>query len=102
CFGSPRDLPSFPTRRSSDLTHASVAEADSALRGARSAFYEAIEAAWVVARDGPPVPVELRNGLRLAATHATRTSADVVRALYDRSEEHTSELQSLAYLVCRL
>src|SRR2546425_4984149 len=24
------------------------------------------------------------------------------RALHDRSEEHTSELQSLAYLVCRL
>src|SRR2546425_8796250 len=28
--------------------------------------------------------------------------ADVLRALVDRSEEHTSELQSLAYLVCRL
>src|SRR2546425_2696869 len=29
--------------------------------------------------------------------NATCTQAD-----YDRSEEHTSELQSLAYLVCRL
>ena len=76
-------LGSTRTLAERSATHASVAEADSALRGARSAFYEAIEAAWVVARDGPPVPVELRNGLRLAATHATRTSADVVRALYD-------------------
>ena len=30
-----------------------------------------------------PGPVELRNRLRLAATHATRTSADVVRTMYD-------------------
>ena len=28
-------------------------------------------------------PVELRNGLRLAATHAVRTSAEVVRSMYD-------------------
>src|SRR5205823_15116906 len=27
---------------------------------------------------------------------------DQLGRLYDRSEEHTSELQSLAYLVCRL
>ena len=30
-----------------------------------------------------PVPLELRNGLRLAATHVTRTSAEVVRTLFD-------------------
>jgi alkylation response protein AidB-like acyl-CoA dehydrogenase len=29
------------------------------------------------------VPVSLRAGLRLAATHAVRTSADVVRSMYD-------------------
>src|SRR2546425_6705794 len=28
--------------------------------------------------------------------------ADAFDAIFDRSEEHTSELQSLAYLVCRL
>src|SRR2546425_7367106 len=34
---------------------------------------------------------------------STRLRADAVRVLQDtRSEEHTSELQSLAYLVCRL
>src|SRR6266545_1066154 len=30
------------------------------------------------------------------------TKEDIVPARADRSEEHTSELQSLAYLVCRL
>src|SRR2546425_2525734 len=31
-----------------------------------------------------------------------RTRPDIVREVGMRSEEHTSELQSLAYLVCRL
>src|SRR5687767_15409370 len=31
-----------------------------------------------------------------------REDADLVQQRRDRSEEHTSELQSLAYLVCRL
>src|SRR2546425_3847801 len=41
---------------------------------------------------------------RLAGAHVTATArrADQVAALRARSEEHTSELQSLAYLVCRL
>src|SRR2546425_13288442 len=35
-------------------------------------------------------------------THGAATDLDKARAIYERSEEHTSELQSLAYLVCRL
>ena len=64
-------------------THAAVAEAEVTLRGARAAFYDAIELAWTAARVGDAVPVALRNGLRLAATQATRVAADVVRRLYD-------------------
>jgi alkylation response protein AidB-like acyl-CoA dehydrogenase len=64
-------------------THAAVAAAESSLRSARSFYYEAIEAAWVAAQEREPVQVALRNDLRLAATHAVRTSADVVRSLYD-------------------
>jgi alkylation response protein AidB-like acyl-CoA dehydrogenase len=62
---------------------ASVAEADASLRAARAAYYEAIDAAWQAAQHEPPISVEVRNGLRLAATHAVRTSADVVRSMYD-------------------
>jgi alkylation response protein AidB-like acyl-CoA dehydrogenase len=64
-------------------THAVVAEAEASLRGARCLFYAAIDAAWAAAHEDEPVSVPLRNDLRLAATHATRTSAEVVRVLYD-------------------
>jgi alkylation response protein AidB-like acyl-CoA dehydrogenase len=64
-------------------THAVAAEAEASLRAARGLFYEAIDAAWTAAHDNEPVSVPLRNDLRLAATHATRTSAEAVRVLYD-------------------
>ena len=64
-------------------TQAAVAAAESSLRAARAMYYEAIDAAWEAADQEEPVPVERRNDLRLAATHAARTSADVVRAMYD-------------------
>jgi alkylation response protein AidB-like acyl-CoA dehydrogenase len=64
-------------------TQAAVAGAESSLRGARALYYEAIEAAWEAAQEEEPVPVARRNDIRLAATHAVRTSADVVRSMYD-------------------
>jgi alkylation response protein AidB-like acyl-CoA dehydrogenase len=64
-------------------TQASVAEAEASLRASRAAYYEAIEAAWQAAEAGRPVSVEARNHLRLAATHAVRSSADVARSMYD-------------------
>jgi alkylation response protein AidB-like acyl-CoA dehydrogenase len=64
-------------------TQISVAAAEAALRGAQVLFYDAIGAAWEAAQDAEPVSTELRNGLRLAATHAVRTSADVVRSMYE-------------------
>ena len=67
-------LPSGPA------TQAAVATAESALTAARALYYQAIEAAWRASQHGEAVPVGDRNRLRLAATHATRTSADVVRA----------------------
>jgi alkylation response protein AidB-like acyl-CoA dehydrogenase len=75
--GSTRTLAERPA------TQVEVAQAESSLRAARAFYYEAVEAAWTAAHQDEPVPVELRNGLRLAATHATRTSAEVVRSLYD-------------------
>jgi alkylation response protein AidB-like acyl-CoA dehydrogenase len=64
-------------------TQAAVAAAESSLRAARAMYYEAIEASWEAAQEEEPVSVARRTDLRLAATHAVRTSADVVRAMYD-------------------
>jgi indole-3-acetate monooxygenase len=64
-------------------TQAAVGEAEAALRAARALYYEAIEQAWEAAQQAGPVSEPLRLGLRLAATHAVRTSADVARAMYD-------------------
>ena len=65
------------------ITSALAADAEASLRAARLLFYAAIEAAWAAAHEDEPVPVPLRNDLRLAATHAARFSAAVVRDLYD-------------------
>ncbi len=76
-LGSTRTLAERPA------TQAAVATAEAALGAARALYYQAIEAAWQASQDGEGVSVEARNRLRLAATHATRTSADVVRDMYD-------------------
>src|SRR2546425_2492536 len=49
-----------------------------------------------------PARHPLHRGRRHRAGHLARRAAGVRRGGRERSEEHTSELQSLAYLVCRL
>ena len=78
-LGSTRPLAERPA------TQAAVATAESALSAARALYYEVIEAAWQASQHGEGVSVGARNRLRLAATHAVRTSADVVRDMYDLS-----------------
>ena len=76
-LGSTRTLAERPA------TQAAAATAESALSAARALYYQAIETAWQASQDGDGVSIEARNRLRLAATHAVRTSADVVRDMYD-------------------
>src|SRR5205823_14751029 len=79
CSGAPRALHSFPTRRSSDLG-----------RGA------------ALIRD-ITVDEGILDVLELGAPRRRQhRGAPYRRGFRTRSEEHTSELQSLAYLVCRL
>ena len=63
-------------------TQSAVARAEAALRAARTFFYAAVDDAWCTALDGA-VTLEQRTALRLAATHAAHTSAEVVRTMYD-------------------
>jgi indole-3-acetate monooxygenase len=76
-LGSTRTLAQRPG------TWSAVAQAEASLRAARTFYYRAIEDAWAAAQSSEPVSVELRLGLRLAATHAVRTASDVARAMCD-------------------
>src|SRR5262245_63963520 len=77
-YGDHRDLHSFPTRRSSDLSPESV-------KGVVNRHH-----------DGEERVGEDRDG------KAARSRDDEAPNETARSEEHTSELQSLRHLVCRL
>jgi indole-3-acetate monooxygenase len=77
-LGSSRTLAQRPA------TWSAVAEAEAVLRAARALYYTAIDEAWTAAQQPEdPVSVEHRVALRLAATHAVRTAADVARRMYD-------------------
>jgi indole-3-acetate monooxygenase len=78
-----KTTPSGRTLAGRSATQAAIGEAEAALRAARGLFYGAIDEAWTAAQDPGPVGTELRLGLRLAATHAVRTSAEIARAMYD-------------------
>src|SRR5229473_7900402 len=52
--------------------------------------------------DALPIPPAALDHLPQHARKGQRPRALVLRGPQPRSEEHTSELQSLAYLVCRL
>ncbi len=60
-----------------------LAQAEAILRSARAFYYEAIGDAWRKAQQGDAIGTEDRALLRLAATHATRSSADVVRRMFE-------------------
>ncbi|MDT5346824.1 MAG: indole-3-acetate monooxygenase [Mycobacterium sp.] len=81
--GGKKGLGSTRTLAERPATQAAVATADAALSAARALYYESVDAAWQASQEANPVPVALRNRLRLAATHAVRTSADVVRNMFD-------------------
>src|SRR5437763_11721295 len=80
CSLSHRDLHSFPTRRSSDLGQRI---AQSLLRPHVVSFLDT-------------ATTHLGMDLEIGEVHITSGS------MFARSEEHTSELQSPMYLVCRL
>src|SRR5205823_13507295 len=79
CYRNHRDLHSFPTRRSSDLFSTKVSR---------------------LQEDGHAVTC--RNIAEADVNTAVESVQSIARSTRWRSEEHTSELQSLAYLVCRL
>jgi alkylation response protein AidB-like acyl-CoA dehydrogenase len=76
-FGSARSL----ARRST--VQAEVARAEATQRAACALMLDAVGHAWEQALAGEAISTERRMGLRLAATHATRSAADVARSMYE-------------------
>src|SRR5205814_8832667 len=96
------DLHSFPTRRSSDLgQHASTKDLLSALKNGNEAVIRQL------LNNGVDLESKKGIGRQLLKSAAWNGNEAVVRLLLERgtaierSEEHTSELQSLRHLVCR-
>src|SRR5205814_10464206 len=93
CSCRPRHLPSFPTRRSSDLK-------------AREHGQTVDRNRWRLV--GPMHIAETREQARRDVRFGLEAWLDYFRRVAalplapERSEEHTSELQSLRHLVCRL
>src|SRR5690606_40936078 len=93
-YSGHRHLPSFPTRRSSDLGYPS---AD--ISGVFSGLARGVSTRRKVSPDYSRTARRVRGYSRVLGGIAVSGS---VRATYGRSEEHTSELQSRENLVCRL
>lgn len=71
----------FPKGRA--MVQAGVAEAEAALSAAHAFVRTDVTQAFEIAQKTGAMDIETRGRLRLAATHAVRTSADVTRSLYD-------------------
>ena len=59
-----------------------LARAEASYRAARAFFYETAEAAWDTLMRGDPVQPDQANLIRLSATHAAHTCADVITRAY--------------------
>jgi indole-3-acetate monooxygenase len=61
---------------------AGLAQAEANLRSARAFFFESAEMSWRTVLNGDPVTSDEANLLRLSATHAAHTCAEVVMQAY--------------------
>src|SRR5205085_11811799 len=93
CHGSPRDLHSFPTRRSSDL---SPRKLQPLLAGQRTK-HQARTSKFTSSEGICPSTTSRTTTIWRRISIRCRSSPTTTR-----SEEHTSELQSQSNLVCRL
>src|SRR5207253_8736617 len=95
CAGAPPDFHSFPTRRSSDLSR--VSQRDELV------VCVLLPGCSAPARANSVSIPAVRNRRDAARTRGLKKADSEMEFFFiDRSEEHTSELQSRGHLVCRL
>src|SRR5205823_10490207 len=100
CHGTQRSIRSFPTRRSSDLKAEVRKEGFFLLTGQTFTLHAGSNELSLLLNHEQ----EVRENVQVTAPSNQIDAKDTTHrsTLSARSEEHTSELQSLAYLVCRL
>jgi len=76
-------LPGGRTLADRGTAQAEFAEATAAIEAARAYLLSEIDLAWADAVAGQPMTLPRRASLRLAATHMTRTAAEMVRRVQD-------------------
>jgi indole-3-acetate monooxygenase len=64
-------------------TQSALGEAEASLRAAKAFVHDEAGKAWEAASNNGSLSLKDRAGLRMAATHAVRTSAAVVRSMHD-------------------
>jgi alkylation response protein AidB-like acyl-CoA dehydrogenase len=62
---------------------ATLAQAEAQYRSARAFLFDEVALAWEQAQRDRRIPIDGRARLRLAATHMTRTAAEVVRTVHE-------------------
>src|SRR5205823_10686780 len=95
-----RLLPSFPTRRSSDLHACRLAHGSVCARSGGTFRNHA--APWRSGRPDRRVRHSIAQGGQNEKWSSTVRSGSLSAERGLRSEENTSELQSIAYIVCRI
>src|SRR5205823_13851931 len=97
-----QSFPSFPTRRSSDLLAHFLPKLVEVMGGGTTSklafvfFWKILESLVHVGKFGATERLTVATRNFYSIEHVRKRHCPAVR-----SEEHTSELQSLAYLVCR-
>ncbi|AOW49058.1 acyl-CoA dehydrogenase family protein [Acetobacter ascendens] len=77
-----KSITGAPTMADRAQVQAAVGEVSAQLSAARAAFYGVTAEAWDVLSDGGTVTEDLANRIRLAATHAAQTCAEVARTCF--------------------
>jgi alkylation response protein AidB-like acyl-CoA dehydrogenase len=62
---------------------ATLAQAEAQYRSARAFLFDEVAQSWDMAQKDRRIPIDARARLRLAATHMTRTAAEVVRVVQE-------------------
>jgi alkylation response protein AidB-like acyl-CoA dehydrogenase len=78
-----KKLPGGRTLAERATVQATFAQATASLGAARAFLLAEIDAAWGEAQTAPAISLDQRARVRLAATHMTRTAAEVVRTVQD-------------------